>query len=83
MDIQPQERWRHNPTTQAFIFRISDEERNWIEERAATGNTSLAYVLRSLISVAMEADTQRDQQRIDQAKQFADFDPDEVPQRRS
>ena len=84
MHIPPQRRrWRGHPTTQAFNMRISDEERSWIQTEAAVNHTSLAYVVRSLIYGAMEADEDRDQQRIDQAEQFADFDPDEVPQRQS
>ena len=63
-------------------MRISDEERSWIETRSAIAGTSLAYVLRTLIATAMEADDERDQQRADRAEDFANFDPDEVPQRR-
>ena len=83
MHIAPQRRFRGAHTTQAFIMRISDEERSWIEAEAAKGHSSLAYVVRSLIYNAMEAGEELEQQRIDRAEQFADFDPNEVPQRRS
>ena len=75
-------RFQGHPTTQAFIMRISDEERDWIETQSTLGGTSLAYVVRSLIATAMAADDERNQQRADRAEQFADFDRDEVPQRR-
>jgi hypothetical protein len=82
MSIEIQRRFLGRPTTQAFIMRISDEERNWIETQSILGGTSLAYVVRSLIADAMDADDELDQQRIDRVQQFADFDSDEVPQRR-
>lgn len=82
MPIEIRRRFIGRPTTQSFIMRISDEERDWIETQALLGDTSLAYVVRSLIATAMDADDERDQQRIDRAEALADFDSDEVPQRR-
>ena len=64
-------------------MRISDEERSWIETQSTLNGTSLAYVVRSLIADAMGTDNEQAQHRQQRAEDFADFDPNEVPQRRS